>query len=510
VIRLGIDFGTTRTVIAGVDDGRYPVACFDHDGRYVDYLPGHAAIDDDGRLCFGDAARRRMAAAGSLAVSSVKRAITGLAPDDPVPGLGGAPALDVAAAYLQWVRRMVCERSNLDVPARGDVSAMVAVPANAGTHQRYVTMESFRRAGFDVLGMINEPTAAAIEYGHRNANALSPRSPKRYVLVYDLGGGTFDTAAIHLAGRRFRLLTSRGIPRLGGADFDEHLLQLAAEAKGFDPDAFGPGPRAGLLEICREAKEALRPTSRKLLLDFSPIDEQLGEVILDTAELYRRCQPLVGRTLTMLVRVIESLTERGIDVDDSKQLAALYLVGGASAFPAVARGLRERFSRKLQLAPQAHAATAVGLAVAADPHADVFVREAITRHFGVWREARDGHDKVFDPILAQDTASDDESIVVHREYRPAHAIGHLRFLECSELDDAGQPAGDLRPWSEIRFPYDPALAELSEIDDVPVERRPVDGEIVETYRYTGDGSIAVEIENRTHGYRRSYVLGARR
>jgi molecular chaperone DnaK (HSP70) len=510
MMRFGIDFGTTRTVVAAVDEGRYPVASFDHDGRYVDYLPGYAAIDREGRPCFGDEARRRMADRNSFAVSSVKRAIGGLAPDDRVPGLGEITALELSTRYVAWIRRMLCERSNLDVPSDRALPTMIAVPANAGTHQRYVTMESFRRAGFEVLGMINEPTAAAIEYGHRNSSALSPRSPKRYVLVYDLGGGTFDTAAIHLGGRRFRLLTSRGIAKLGGADFDEHLLELAAEALRFDPHALAAGQRAAMLEVCREAKEALRPTSRRLLLDFAPVDDALGEIIVDTAELYRRCQPLVTRTIDMVVRVIDSLAERGIDVDDPKQLAALYLVGGASAFPAVARGLRERFSRKLQLAPQAHAATAVGLAVAADPGADVFVREAVTRHFGVWREACDGHDKVFDSILAQDVSSEDDDIVVRREYRPAHAIGHLRFLECSELDDAGQPAGDLRPWSEIRFPYDPALAEVEHIDDVPVERRPLDGEIVETYRYTGDGSIAVTIENRTHGYHRMYVLGARR
>ena len=75
MVRFGIDFGTTRTVVAAVDEGRYPVASFDHEGRYVDYLPGYAAIDREGSPCFGDEARRRMADRHSLAVDLTANAL---------------------------------------------------------------------------------------------------------------------------------------------------------------------------------------------------------------------------------------------------------------------------------------------------------------------------------------------------------------------------------------------------------------------------------------------------
>lgn len=511
-MRLGIDFGTTRTVVAAVDDGRYPVASFDMGDGYRDYLPGLVG-QRDGALVFGEEARQLLLHSGHGALTSIKRAVTGLTPEDLVPDLEGVTALELVTAFLQWVRRMLIERSNLEVHPEDPLAAMVAVPANAGTRQRYLTLEAFRRAEFEVLGLVAEPTAAAIEFAHRNTTALSNRSPKRYVVVYDLGGGTFDTAAVSLRDRRFELLAARGIGRLGGSDFDEIILEMATDGATSVAE-LDPSTRVAMLEACREAKEGLRPNSRKLLVDLAGIDARCEAAVLDTGELYLQCEPLIERTLTMVDELFSTLEGRGVDPNDPRQLGALYLVGGSAAFPALTKVLRNRFKRKIQLAPQPHAATAVGLAVAADPAAHIFVREAVTRHFGVWREADGGRDKVFDPIISRDTEppSDDGPIVVQRCYRPAHPIGHLRFLECTDLDAQGQPAGDMTPWEEVHFPYDPMLFERAELIGVPIERRaaPLEEDIVETYTHDKDGTIAVQIENRTRGYRRSYVLGALR
>jgi molecular chaperone DnaK len=102
--------------------------------------------------------------------------------------------------------------------------------------------------------------------------------------------------------------------------------------------------------------------------------------------------------------------------------------------------------------------------------------------------------------------------VVRRSYRPAHAVGHLRFLECGALDAGGQPVQDLVPWREVYFPYDPALADRGDLDGVVNERRPelMANEIAETYTCASDGTISVVIENRSRGYARSYELGALR
>lgn len=508
-MRLGIDFGTTRTVVAAAEQGRYPVAAFETDGGFSEYLPGLAVCTPD-LLCFGFEASQALASASAV-VRSIKRSTTLVPHTEPVPELAGfaISSLDLVTRYARFVRRMLFECSNLDLDADERLEAMVAVPANSGSRQRYLVLEAFRRAGFDVIGMVNEPTAAAIEFSRRHLGMLSRRSPKKYVAVYDLGGGTFDSAAVSLEERRFELMASEGIGQLGGDDFDEIILELAQEQLGRGFDDLGPGARVRALTICQQAKESLTAASRRVLLDLTEVWRDTEPVILDTATIYDRCQPLIDRSVEKLDQVFAGLTARGIDVDNPRELGAIYLVGGAAAFPAVMRTLKRRYGRKIQLAPQPHAATALGLAIAADPAAEIYVREAMSRHFGVWRDAWGGSDQWFDRLVCKDNAPhDDGPLVVERWYRPQHAVGRLRFLECSEISGEGAPAGDVTPVGEIVFPYDPQLKDVAELEQLPQRRLGSDGdEIVERYTYHHDGSIALDIQNRTHGYQRNFVLG---
>ncbi len=518
-MRLGIDFGTTRTVVSASMKGRYPVVCFDVGGVFRDYVPGIAAIRDDGSLVFGWEARAELGEHPHHAIRSIKRAITELAPDDVVPGLEQArvTAVELVARYLAHVRSLIVEQGNVEVGEDEVLEAVIAVPANASSQQRYLTMEAFTRAGFVVQALLNEPTAAAIEFAQRNTQAIGARSPKRYVVVYDLGGGTFDTAAVSLEGRRFTLLASEGIHRLGGDDFDEIIYDLVLGKASASEDDLAPSQRVALLEACREAKETLKPTSRRLLVDprSAAHPELLGEepIVLDVNEIYVRAQPLVDETLALIDKLFASLASRGIDPESTRELGGLYLVGGSTAFPAVARALRALHGRKIQLAPEPHASTAVGLAVAGDPAAGIFVREAPTRYLGVWREAAAGRDKVFDLILSKDSEAPVEGpVVVERSYHPRHSIGHLRFLECASLDSCHQPAGDVTPLARVVFPYDPALVDRADLADRDVEANASleAEEIRETYTYESDGTVTFAIENRTHGYRKSFVLGSTR
>ncbi len=506
-MRLGIDFGTTRTVVAAAHRGRYPVVSFETADGFHDYLPGLAALN--GRdLLFGADASRDLTIP---LIRSVKAAITGAAPDEPVrawpqPDMS---ALQLTTEYLGYVRHMLVERSNLEISALDPLEAMIAVPASASTRQRYLTIEAFQRAGFEVLGLVNEPTAAAIEFAKNTLGALTNRSPKRYVVVYDMGGGTFDTAAVSLLDRRFDLLGSEGITRLGGNDFDALIADFVLEEAGTTKEDIDDARYAHLLERCRLAKEALTPASRKLLVDVGEVLD-CGSVVLDVGPIYEAAGPLIEETIDLIDRLFQELAAQGIDPDNARELGAVYLVGGSVQFPAVTRALRQRFKRKLQLAPQPHAATAVGLAISADADAGIFVREAPTRHFGVWREGEGGREKVFDPIISKRLGlAPDGPIVAQRIYRPVHSVGRLRFVECARLDDENQPLGDLTPWGNVLFPYDPALRNNPELERYCPEMNHalVAQEIVETYEYGATGVIKVHIENRTSGYSRSYVLG---
>jgi molecular chaperone DnaK (HSP70) len=519
-MRLGIDFGTTRTVVAAVDDGRHPVVSFEQGdgGGYAEYLPA-TAVRVGGALRFGWEAMAVLAGGPPPegAARSIKRAVSRLNPEERVPGLG-VSALELVSGYLRHVHDTLRRSSNLRwSPGDDELEAVVAVPANASSRQRYLTLEAFQGAGFNVRGLLDEPSAGAITFGHCSPEALGERSPKRYVLVYDLGGGTFDTSAVTLRGRHFEVLATEGIGRLGGDDFDAALLRLALRGRRALAARVDDGPvlRERLLDRCRAAKERMTPHTKRVHVDLGDLDElDLGgrpELTVDVADLHRETKPLVDATLGCVERVLASLRQGGLDVDDPRTLGALYLVGGAVAFPPVLRKLRERYARKVRLASQPFAATAVGLALAADPDLDIYVRTTPTRYFGVWREGDSGREKIFDALLRKGTAAGNgAATVVRREYRPVHRVGRLRFLECTRLDEAGQPAGDLTPWAEVLFPYDPTLTdrEPSTLAGEVGHRAPeLGGEhIIETYAYDPDGRIEVTLENATRGYRRAYRL----
>jgi molecular chaperone DnaK (HSP70) len=185
------------------------------------------------------------------------------------------------------------------------------------------------------------------------------------------------------------------------------------------------------------------------------------------------------------------------------------------------RLLRERYGRQVRRSPYPHAATAIGLAIAADSKAGYRLRERFTRHFGVWRESDDGRSVSFDTLFAKETplpTAGEDPLVRKRHYRPTHNIGHFRYLECSRLNLHGQPQGDIATWDEIHFPFDPQLqtaiepAELAEknLRSIPIERGyHFQNVIEETYSCDAHGLLEVEIADLTTGYRRRCRLRSR-
>jgi hypothetical protein len=303
-----------------------------------------------------------------------------------------------------------------------------------------------------------------------------------------------------MAARRHEVVRSAGIVQLGGDDVDGLLLELALEQAGGQD--WTAAERVRLLEECREKKEGLHPNTRRLAVDLARRREEAGTVVVSTSAFYERCQPLVERTLATLEEAMQGL--------DWGTVAALYVVGGASALPVVARLLRERYGRKVRTSPYPHAATAIGLAIAADQEAGYELRERFTRHFGVWREAEDGRAVAFDVVFAKDRplpAPGEAPLTCTRRYQPTHNVGYFRYLECSQLTDTGEPAGDLTPWDEIYYPFVQALHATDDLQAIPSTRMECEAQWIEE-RYTCDaqGIIAVEMENQRCHYARRYHL----
>jgi molecular chaperone DnaK (HSP70) len=351
-----------------------------------------------GEMAFGlDAAARQNDPEWAM-LRSFKRGLARLGPESNVE-VGGhtLTALDLLTRFLTQLRRDLSERSNLRLKPKESFEAMISVPANSNSNQRFITMEAFRRGGFSVRGMINEPSAAGIEYAHHYSNR-NPSSRREYMVVYDLGGGTFDSSVISIAEQRHEVVSSEGIAELGGDDFDNLLLELALGEAGIEE--VPQQARVRLLEECREKKEGLHPNTRRIAIDLGRVIEGAGEVVISTGEFYDRCRPLVERTIEAMEASVENLPSTA--ETDWRSVAAIYLVGGSSELPIIARMLRERYGRQVRKSPYPHAATAIGLAIAGDQEAGYHLRERFTRHFGVWREAEDGHSITIDALFEKE------------------------------------------------------------------------------------------------------------
>ena len=502
---VGIDYGTTRTVVATVDRGNYPIVSFHtEEGDTQDWYPSLVAVRGDERLFGLDAATHQDDPSWTL-LRSFKRQLATLGPASRLAlGTGSVTALELLTAFLVQLRHDLTARSNLRVTPQEAMQAVIAVPANANSNQRFLTLEAFQCAGFQVRGLLNEPSAAGIEYAHHALRA-GTSARRELVVVYDLGGGTFDASVISMADRRHAVVSSDGIAQLGGDDFDTLLLELALAQAGAPP--WTASERSRLVEECREKKEGLHPNTRRLAVDLGRAREGAGEVVVSTGVFYEHCRPLVERTIAALEHAMQGPARPALDWGT---VAALYVVGGASALPIVTRLLRERYGRLVRKSPYPHAATAIGLAIAADQDAGYQLRERFTRHFGVWREAEDGRAVVFDVVFAKDSmlpAPGAAPLTRTRRYRPTHNIGHFRYLECSQVTDTGEPTGDLTPWDDVYFPFDPSLHEEENLQAIPITRMDMGEQwIEERYECDAHGIIEVEMLHQTGDCARRYRL----
>ena len=476
-MRFGIDFGTTHTVVALVDRGNYPIVSFEH----RDVIASVISISPRGEIRYGHAEP------GWHVLRSFKRLLNDARPDAQICAGGRSyPLADLLAGFLSHVREQIAHASNAGLRKGQSIEAAVSVPANASTAQRLITMDAYRRAGFDVKAVLNEPSAAGFEYAHRFRETVT--SKREYVLVYDLGGGTFDASLIHMEGRSNEVITSSGVSRLGGDDFDEAIARLIAKKSGAEitPE---------LLDEVRAHKESINPNTRKFAA---------GEVMVPIDDVYEACMPLVEQTLDAMEPAMRD-PRRGGDPVPWSELAGIYVVGGASAFPPVYRRLRERFgAHRVRRSPHPFGSCAIGLAIHLDERAGYKLSERLTRHFGVFREDEEGGRISFDVLVPKDTPLPAE---VSRRYRAAHNVGHYRFVECGRIEH-GRPEGNLAAWDEVLFPFDKALRDR-DLARVPVQRLGHGPEVEELYRCGADGTVEASLRVVDDGFERTLRLSRR-
>jgi len=331
---LGIDLGTTHSLVGVVDSG-FPILLADDEGDCL--TPSVVHYSAHGTISVGKAAQRRRALEPGRLVSSVKRLIgrraseSDWSPPYDLRELGVSP-LEVSAEILRHLRALAEK-----VMEKTITRAVITVPAFFNDAQRQATKRAGELAGLTVERILAEPTAAALAYG------LDRLGEQRKIAVYDLGGGTFDISVLEMRDGVFEVRSTAGDTQLGGDDIDlllaQHLWSSTEWAATEPFDQLPDELRGRWITAAEQAKRKLSDeASTTVVLPFFSADRSFqGEVSRETLD--RLARPLIERTVTHCRR---ALLDAGLKAE---QLDDVVLVGGSTRMPLVRQIVKEAFGR---------------------------------------------------------------------------------------------------------------------------------------------------------------------
>ncbi len=321
---VGIDLGTTNSVIATVDESGGVVVLPSASGAEI--TPSVVYFEQDGAVLVGAAAVRASAADPDNGIRLVKRV---MGTDFPlhVRSQDHTPE-SISALILRHLTGTGVAGSGPGTSRK--VRAVITVPAYFGTREREATYQAGLIAGLDVLELLDEPVAAATHYGLASGD--------RTLLVYDLGGGTFDTTVLRISSGVVRVLATDGHHELGGADVDSRLLDMIMERL---EDQLSPAELDDLAEdkalfaaLAIEAEVAKKDLSVSRTRDIQVATPRGHSAVTVTREdLDAACADLYGTTADIIGRVVRAARV------DSRSIDEVIMVGGSSRIPALSARL---------------------------------------------------------------------------------------------------------------------------------------------------------------------------
>ena len=347
---VGIDLGTTNSCVSVLEGGD-PVVIPNAEGSRT--TPSVVAFSGDGEVLVGEVAKRQAITNPGRTIRSVKRHM-GTAKKFKIDDKNYA-AQEISARVLMKLKRDAEEYLGDTV-----TQAVVTVPAYFDDAQRTATHEAGKIAGLEVLRIINEPTAAALAYG------LDKESTDQTILVFDLGGGTFDVSVLELGDGVFEVKSTAGDTKLGGDDWDQAVIDwLVASFKGdhgvdLSKDAMA---MQRLKEAAEKAKIELSQTpSSQINLPFVTATDQ-GPLHLDYTLGRAKFQELTAGLLDRCRGPFErAISDAGISEGDIHHVV---LVGGSTRMPAVADLVQEMTGREPNKTVNPDEVVAIGAAVQA-------------------------------------------------------------------------------------------------------------------------------------------------
>ncbi|MEI6657963.1 MAG: molecular chaperone DnaK, partial [Planctomycetota bacterium] len=366
---IGIDLGTTNSVVA-VMEGKEPKVIANKEGNRL--TPSVVAFNDKGETLVGDIARRQAVTNPKRTIYSIKRfmgrrhnEVGGEEKMVPYEVVGGPEDyVKVRAGDKEFtppevsakVLRALKESAEAYLGHKVN-KAVITVPAYFNDAQRQATKDAGVIAGLEVMRIINEPTAAALAYG------LEKKAQEK-IVVFDLGGGTFDVSVLEVADGVFRVISTNGDTHLGGDDFDKTLIDHVADQfkkeQGIDlrKDTMA---LQRLQEACEKAKKELSTAqSTDINLPFITADASGPkhlQMTITRAQFEQMCDALVERCRGPVVQALKDAKLDPKDIDE------VVLVGGSTRIPKVQDLVRKLFGKESHKGVNPDEVVALGAAI---------------------------------------------------------------------------------------------------------------------------------------------------
>lgn len=322
----GIDLGTTYSCIAYVDQYDQPTVAPNINGMPT--TPSVVMFNPDGSYTAGDEAKRSASMAPERVVSLVKRHM-----GDPTWSFSVDDKQFTAPEVSSKILEALVQDAN-KVAGEEVQDVVITVPAYFGMAEREATRAAGQIAGLNVVDIINEPTAAAFTYGFGKTGTADAET----VLVYDLGGGTFDVTVMKMSGGDIQVVATDGDHELGGDNWDQRLVEIVRQKfMEENPDADDPlfdlSAMASLQIECEGGKRTLSTTQTTRIRAMSGATMAMIEVSREEFE--EATRELLSQTITKTEACLQAAAERGVSTIDR-----VLLVGGSSLMPAVGERLK--------------------------------------------------------------------------------------------------------------------------------------------------------------------------
>ncbi|MBQ8636883.1 MAG: molecular chaperone DnaK [Clostridia bacterium] len=345
---IGIDLGTTNSCVAVIEGGNPTVIANSEGGRTT---PSVVAFKKDGERIVGQVAKRQAVTNADRTIMSIKREM----------GSSYTVSIDGKAYTPQEISAMILTKLKQDAESYlGETvsQAVITVPAYFSDSQRQATKDAGKIAGLEVLRIINEPTAAALAYGMNDTD--------QKVMVYDLGGGTFDVSILEIGDGVFEVLSTNGDTKLGGDDFDDRIIKyLVDEFKkesGIDLSNDKTAMQR-LKEAAEKSKiELSGMVTSNINLPFITVDQdgpKHMDITLTKAKFDELTSDLVQKTI---VCIRNAMNDAGLSKGD---IDKVLLVGGSSRIPAVQEAVKAEMGQEPHKGINPDECVAIGAAVQA-------------------------------------------------------------------------------------------------------------------------------------------------